>query len=282
MNPPVALPELGLWPVRVEAAPLAMYLQDRLGGQSGQLRQSCQLYQPWLNSEAGTAQSQRQQFALAYRRHRQWIMIGATGIAVRFLDGLPQDKHSDPAVVVVDEAARFAISLLAGHEGGANSLAYRVAQVTGAQPVVTTATEAVKPLVLGIGCRKLASVEQIGAAVAQALQQCPGATLAQVREVATIDLKAEEPGLLAFCATHGLPLRVIAREQIAQRAWVGKPSEWVRQNIGVDGVCEPAALIASPRGRLLLGKTALDGVTVAIVDDGEGWRSFIENLHDPA
>jgi cobalt-precorrin 5A hydrolase len=72
MNPPVALLELGLWPVRVEAAPLAMYLQDRLGGQ---------LYQPWLNSEAGTSQSQRQQFALAYRRHRQWIMIGATGIA---------------------------------------------------------------------------------------------------------------------------------------------------------------------------------------------------------
>jgi cobalt-precorrin 5A hydrolase len=44
--------------------------------------------------------------------------------------------------------------------------------------------------------------EQIGA-VSQALDQCPGATLAQVREVATIDLKAEEPGLLAFCATHG-------------------------------------------------------------------------------
>jgi cobalt-precorrin 5A hydrolase len=65
---------------------------------------------------------------------------------------------------------------------------------------------------------------------------------------------------------------VIAREQIAQRAWVGKPSAWVRQNIGVDGVCEPAALIASPRGRLLLGKTALDGVTVAIVDDADAWR----------
>ncbi|WP_443113240.1 cobalamin biosynthesis protein [Herbaspirillum seropedicae] len=268
MNTPVAPAELGLWPVRAEAAALAMRLQDSLGGE---------LYQPWLNDQGGP--SQRQQFALAYRRHRQWIMIGATGIAVRFLDGLPQDKHSDPAVVVVDEAGRFAIALLAGHEGGANSLAYRVAQCTGAQPVVTTATEAVKPLVLGIGCRKLASAEQIGRAVAQALAlaQCPDATLAQVREVATIDIKAEEPGLLAFCATHGLPLRVIAREQIAQRAWVGKPSDWVRQNVGVEGVCEPAALIASPRGRLLLGKMALDGVTVAIVDDAEGWRNVVES-----
>lgn len=265
MNP-AAHAELGIWPVRAEAAPLAMHLQDRLGGE---------LYQPWLQADA--ALSQRQQFALAYRRHRQWIMLGATGIAVRFLDGLPQDKHSDPAVVVVDEAARFAIALLAGHEGGANSLAYRVAQLTGAQAVVTTATEAVKPLVLGIGCRKLASAEQIATAVTQALAQCEGATLAQVREVATIDLKASEPGLLAFCAMHGLPLRVIAREQIAQRAWVGKPSDWVRQNVGVEGVCEPAALIASPRGRLLLGKTALDGVTVAIVDDGEGWRPYSDN-----
>jgi len=254
---PAADVETGIWPVRTEAEPLALRLQAALGGT---------LYRPWLNADAGV--TQRRQFALAYRRHRQWIMIGATGIAVRFLDGQPQDKHSDPAVVVLDEAARFAIALLAGHEGGANRLAYRVAHITGAQPVITTATEAVKPLVLGIGCRKHATAEQVGAAVAHALAQLEGASLAQVREVATIDIKAEEPGLLAFCATNDLPLRVISTEQIAQRAWVGKASEWVRQNIGVDGVCEPAALIASPRGRLVIGKMALDGVTVAVVDDG--------------
>ncbi|WDZ94393.1 cobalamin biosynthesis protein [Herbaspirillum sp. WKF16] len=261
MTPPLAEAELGIWPVRAEAELLAARLQGTLGGT---------LYRPWLNSEAGEGEAvltQRQQFALAYRRHRRWIMIGAAGIAVRFLDGQPQDKHSDPAVVVLDEAARFAISLLAGHEGGANRLAYRVAQLTGAQPVVSTATEAIKPLVLGIGCRKHASAGQVSQAVAHALAQLDGATLAQVREVATIDIKAEEPGLLAFCATHDLPLRVISTRQIAQRAWVGKPSEWVKQNVGVDGVCEPAALIASPRGRLALGKTALDGVTVAVVDD---------------
>lgn len=256
MNPPLADAGLGIWPVRAKAELLAQRLQATLGGA---------LYRPWLSGEA--APTQRRQFALAYRRHRQWIVIGATGIAVRFLDGLPQDKRTDPAVVVVDEAARFAVSLLAGHEGGANRLAYRVAQATGAQPVVTTATEAIKPLVLGIGCRKHATAGQISAAVAHALAQLEGATLAQAREVATIDLKAQEPGLLAFCATHDLPLRVISTSQIAQRAWVGKPSEWVRQNIGVDGVCEPAALIASPRGRLVLGKTALDGVTVAVVND---------------
>lgn len=262
MSPPLAGAALGIWPVRAEAELLAVRLQAALDGT---------LYRPWLNTQTADGEAvltQRQQFALAYRRHRQWILVGATGIAVRFLDGLPQDKHSDPAVVVLDEAARFAVSLLAGHEGGANRLAYRVAQITGAQPVVTTATEAIKPLVLGIGCRKHATAEQISAAVAHALALLEGAALAQVREVATIDIKAEEPGLLAFCATHDLPLRVIATEQIAHRAWVGKASEWVKQNVGVDGVCEPAALIASPRGRLVLGKMALDGVTVAVVDDG--------------
>jgi len=64
-----------------------------------------------------------------------------------------------------------------------------------------------------------------------------------------------------------LPLRIIATATIAARAWVTKPSEWVMQNIGVEGVCEPCALIASPRGALALPKMAFDGVTVAVVED---------------
>ena len=82
-----------------------------------------------------------------------------------------------------------------------------------------------------------------------------------------MDLKAEEPGLVAFCQKHGIPLRVIAKRQIEARAWVTKPSEWVRQSVGLDGVCEPCALIASTRGRLVIPKTTLDGVAVAVVAD---------------
>lgn len=241
---------LGIWLVRAEAEALAAALQARLGGE---------IHRPWLKPDA-----QKVQFAAAYRRHAQWIVIAASGIAVRFLDGLAQDKHSDPAVVVLDEAARYAVSLLAGHEGGANRLAYCVANAVGATPVVTTATEALKPLVLGIGCRKGVAVERIEAAVAHAL----GARrLDEVREVATVDLKADEPGLLAFCEQHGLPLRVIARANVAARPWVTQPSAWVRRNVGLDGVCEPCALIASPRGQLIVPKTAWNGVTVAIVED---------------
>ena len=241
----------GLWLVRPDSEALAGTLQNCLGGT---------LYRPWLSSSV----TQKDQFAAAYRLHRQWIMIAAGGIAVRFLDGLALDKHSDPAVVVLDEAGRFAVSLLAGHEGGGNRLAYRVANAVGATPVITTATEALKPLVVGIGCRKNVPVERIDAAVRQALGQ---RNINEIRELATIDLKADEPGLLAFCELHQLPLRVLSSATVAARAWVTQPSDWVQQNVGLPGVCEPCALIASPRGRLIVPKMALNGVAVAVVED---------------
>jgi len=129
---------------------------------------------------------------------------------------------------------------------------------------VTTATEALKPLVLGIGCRKDVPVDRIEAAVLLALN---GYSLNQVREIATVDLKANEPGLQAFCAAHDIPLRVFSHATLAARAWCGKPSEWVRKNINLDGVCEPCALVACARGKLIVPKTTLDGVAVAVVWD---------------
>src|SRR5260364_179290 len=78
--------------------------------------------------------------------------------------------------------------------------------------VVTTATEALKPMTIGIGCRRGAGVEPIDAAVKCALG---GRSVNAVREVATIDLKANEPGIQAFCARYALPLRVFTHAQIA-------------------------------------------------------------------
>lgn len=66
----------------------------------------------------------------------------ATGATVRLIAPLLADKRTDPGVVCVDEARRFAVALTGGHEGGANALAGRVAAVLGAQPVVTTASDA--------------------------------------------------------------------------------------------------------------------------------------------
>jgi cobalt-precorrin 5A hydrolase len=70
------------------------------------------------------------------------VAVMATGVVVRAVAPLLKNKLSDPAVVCVDVAGRFAVSLLSGHYGGANQLARLIAVKTSAVPVITTATEA--------------------------------------------------------------------------------------------------------------------------------------------
>ena len=66
----------------------------------------------------------------------------AAGAVIRLAAPLLDSKHADPAVVCVDQAGRYAVALISGHAGGANALADRVAGVLGAEPVITTATDA--------------------------------------------------------------------------------------------------------------------------------------------
>jgi cobalt-precorrin 5A hydrolase len=242
---------LGIWVVRAEAEKLGRKLEAQLGGKL------CGVQFNRTNREA---------FNDHFTRYRQWILIMTTGIAVRYLQGLPKDKASDPGVVVLDEGCRFAISLLGGHEGGANELAYRVANLTEAVPVITTATETLKPLIVGVGCRKGISAEKISTVIDDALTKI-SRRRAEIREIATINLKAQEAGLLEYCQRHHLLLRIISQKLIQDRPWVQSSSTWVRENTGVDGVCEPCALLATFRGKLILPKTTRDGVAVAIVEE---------------
>jgi cobalt-precorrin 5A hydrolase len=70
------------------------------------------------------------------------VLVMAAGAAVRLIAPHLASKRADPAVVVVDDAGRFAISLIGGHTAAANELARQIASTIDARPVVTTASEA--------------------------------------------------------------------------------------------------------------------------------------------
>lgn len=96
-------------------------------------------------SGAGQEYTQFQSLSDAVRNQfhncRGHIFIASTGIAVRMVAPLIRSKDEDPAVVVVDDRGQNAVSLLSGHIGGANDLTSRIAQIIGANPVITTATD---------------------------------------------------------------------------------------------------------------------------------------------
>ena len=69
------------------------------------------------------------------------IFIGSTGIAVRAIANIVDNKLTDSPVIVIDEKGQYVISLLSGHMGGANSLCKKLAEAINAVPVITTATD---------------------------------------------------------------------------------------------------------------------------------------------
>lgn len=89
-----------------------------------------------------------------FREADALIFIGACGIAVRSIAPFVRDKKTDPAVLVIDEQGRYAISLLSGHLGGANELAQRAAGILGAEPVITTATDRQEKFAVDVFAKK--------------------------------------------------------------------------------------------------------------------------------
>ncbi len=158
---------------------------------------------------------------------------------------------------------RWAVSLLSGHEGGANELAMAVANILDAEPVISTTTEAVKNLIVGVGCRRGAEAGAIGAAIREALALA-NCDLAQVRLLASAEIKADEPGLLEAARQLGLPLRLVGAEEIRNSIRTFGHSDFVQEKVDLPAVAEPAALLAGRRTQLLLPKQRLHGVTVAI------------------
>ena len=248
----------------------------------------------------------------------------------------------------MDEKGIFAISLLSGHIGGANELAGKLANLTGAIPVITTATDVngrfavdvfakkqklwiadmkaakqvsadvldekkiglvtdfpilgempeelellkgtesfegktgivialnetfhpfpctlhliPKIVALGLGCRKGKEEAAIEEAVLEALSR-NRLSIHSLMGAASVDLKAEEPGILAFCEKYGLDFQTYSAEELSEAEGDFTPSSFVKNVAGVDNVCERSAVLLSDGGKLIQKKAAGNGVTVAL------------------
>lgn len=83
------------------------------------------------------------------------VAIVSLGALVRLIAPHLGNKENDPAVVVMDEAGKFAIPVLSGHLGGANALAGHLATALGATPVLTTASDARQTIAVDLLGREL-------------------------------------------------------------------------------------------------------------------------------
>lgn len=112
---------------------------------------------------------------------------------------------------------------------------------------------------LGIGCDRDTPVETIAQAVDDALHQA-GLTATDVAAVASIDLKADEAGLLQIAAVRGWQIKFYQAAELSEVA-VPNPSEVVRKHTGTSSVSEAAALLAAQADmtQLLVEKYKLRG-----------------------
>ena len=303
-----------------------------------------------------------------WNRDEALVFIMATGIVVRTIAPLLKDKKTDPAVVVLDDAGKFAVSLAGGHLGGANELAREIARFLGGEAVITTASDVnglpsldlwardhnliienwhdlpqvgtryvnngglriysdipfifpdeflkvadprfadaiitnrrdvyagsprctitgegcstgacrvkgqvyLRPvnLAVGIGCNSGTSGDEIKAAVQRTLEE-HNLVFSSVRSIATISIKADEPGLRLFAEKFGFPLLSFSPEELNRIEGIER-SDIVFRATGAHAVAEPAALLAAGTEKLIVPKQKKGNVTVAIAEMEPGARS---------
>lgn len=277
---------------------------------------------------------------------KSFIFIMAAGIVVRTIGPLIKDKRSDPAVVVLDENGKYAVSLLSGHLGGANERSREIAGFLKGEAIVTTASDVngltsidlwardnglviedwkllprtgaflvnrgslnvytdieialpdefvkvddpaaadllithtkslssesglylrPKDLFVGIGCNKGTSAGEIEAAVRNVLDKY-NFSFSSVRSIATIDLKAEEPGMKVFVKKCSFGLLSFRPEELNNVSGVSRSDAAFRAT-GAKAVAEPSALLAAGAEMLLVPKQKIGNVTVAVAEIKRG------------
>lgn len=117
-------------------------------------------------------------------------------------------------------------------------------------------------IVLGVGCKKGVPFERIRAASLLFLEES-GVSPLSIKALASIDVKKAESGLMETARYFGVPLVTFSAEELKNVPGHFTHSERVEAAVGVDNVCERAAVLQSG-GFLLRGKTRFDGITLAM------------------
>lgn len=213
----------------------------------------------------------------AFEQGHRLIMICATGIAVRTLAPVLINKYRDPAVLVLDELGQYVIALLSGHEGGANEWAAQVSQLLAAQCVTTTARSYTQPVyTVGMGCERDCPKDELMNLLQHCLAQVQ-LSISQISSISSIDIKADEIGLIELAAELDTPYITWNVDQLqAVEALLSTRSQYVFNTVGVYGVAESAALVAArtatgDQSELVLVKQKNKKATCAIA------RSYVKD-----
>ena len=198
------------------------------------------------------------------------ILICATGIAVRTLAPVLDNKKTDPPVLVLDELGQFVIPLLSGHEGGANEWASVIANAINGTLVMTTANPYLAPVYsVGMGCERNCPLIDLEELLMQCLAKA-NLTLAQISHINSIDIKADEVGLIALAKKLNKPFYTWSIKQLSTvEHLLSTKSDYIFSVVGVYGVAESAALydvenITKTSGELVLVKQKSATATCAI------------------
>lgn len=147
-----------------------------------------------------------------------------------------------------------------GLSTGKAPLGISIGLSTAESPFLSTLHLVPRAITLGVGCRRGAEHAQLEAGLAAFLAE-HGIPEAAVCGLASIDLKKDEPGLLALALAHGWPVTFYSAAELAQETGDFPPSDFVSKTTGVDNVCQRAAQRAG--GTVFVPKTVCAGATFA-------------------
>ncbi len=130
-----------------------------------------------------------------------------------------------------------------------------------------------RQVVLGMGCRRGTSYETIRGFMEERLLHA-GIFQEAIVCLASIDLKAAEPGMLKLAEVLQIPFICYSAEELLKAPGTYQASAFVKSVTGVDNVCERSAVLASEKGRLIMKKQSAGGVTAACAI--RDWRIHFE------